>query len=65
MIKCPNCGSTAQPYIEDVNFEYDETIASVMYSYKCGCGKRFSTITIYISKLGEQLIENEVEEDDK
>lgn len=65
MIKCPNCGSTAQPYIEDVNFEYDETSASVMYSYKCGCGKRFSTITIYVNELGEQLIENEVEKDDE
>ena len=63
MTKCPNCGSTAQPYIEDVNFEYDETTASVMYSYKCGCGKRFSTITVYISELGEQLIEDEDEDE--
>lgn len=64
MVKCPNCGSTAPFYIEDVNFEYDETTASVMYSYKCNCGKRFSTITIYVSELGEQLTENEVEEDE-
>ena len=63
MIKCPNCGSTAQFYIEDVNFEYDETTASVMYSYKCGCGKRFSTITVYVSKRGEQLIEDEEEDE--
>ena len=63
MVRCPNCGSTAQFYIEDVNFEYDKTTASVMYSYKCGCGKRFSTITTYVSELGEQLIEDEVEED--
>ena len=61
MIECPNCGNTAQFYIEDVNFEYDETTASVTYSYKCGCGKRFSTITVYTSELGEQLIDNEEE----
>ena len=64
MIKCPKCGSTAQHYIEDVNFEYDETVASVMYSYKCGCGKRFSTITVYTSELGEQLIEYEKKGDE-
>ena len=64
MIKCPNCGSTAQHYIEDVNFEYNEILASVMYSYKCDCGKRFSTITVYVSESGEQLIKDKVEEDD-
>jgi DNA-directed RNA polymerase subunit RPC12/RpoP len=63
MIKCPNCGDTTPFYTEDVNIEYDETTASVMYSYKCDCGKRFSTITIYVSELGEQLMEDEVEDD--
>ena len=65
MVKCPNCGSTAQPFIEDVNFEYDETTASVMYSYRCGCGKRYSTITIYETEKGEQLIEEKEEEGDE
>lgn len=59
MVKCPNCGRAEPFYIEDVNFDYDETVASVNYSYKCVCGKRFSTITVYISSLGEQLIEEE------
>lgn len=63
-IKCPKCGRAEPFYIEDVNFDYDETIATVTYSYKCGCGKQFSTITVYVSELGEQLIEEEVEEDD-
>jgi DNA-directed RNA polymerase subunit RPC12/RpoP len=63
MIKCPNCGSTAPFLIEDVNFDYDETIATVTYSYKCGCGKRFSTITVYVTELGEQLIEDEEEDE--
>lgn len=57
MVKCPNCGSTAQPYIEDVNFEYDETTASVMYSYKCGCGARYSTLILYETKEGEQIMQ--------
>ena len=64
MIKCPNCGRTKPFYIEDVNFDYDETTASVMYSYKCSCGKRFSTIAVYVSKLGEQPMEDEEEEND-
>ena len=64
MIRCPNCGRTEPFYIEDVNFDYDETIATVTYSYKCGCGKRFSTITVYVSKLGEQPIEEEEEDVD-
>lgn len=62
MIKCPNCGGSAAPFlIEDVNFDYDETIATVTYSYKCSCGKRFSTITVYVTELGERLIEDEEE----
>ena len=61
MIKCPNCGSTAQPYIEDVSFDYDETTASVVYSYRCGCGKRYSTIIVYETEKGEQLIGEEDE----
>lgn len=60
MIQCPNCGATEPFYVEDVVTEYDETTASVVYAYKCNCGKRFSTITVYVSELGEQLIENEV-----
>lgn len=64
MIKCPNCGRTKPFYIEDVNFDYDETTASVMYSYNCVCGKRFSTITVYVSGLGEQLIEDEEDEEE-
>lgn len=62
MIKCPNCGSTAQPFIEDVNFDYDETTASVVYSYRCSCGKRYSTIIIYETEKGEQLIDEEEDE---
>jgi DNA-directed RNA polymerase subunit RPC12/RpoP len=60
-IKCPKCGSVEPFYIEDVSFDYDETIATVTYSYKCCCGRQFSTITVYVSELGEQLIEDEEE----
>jgi hypothetical protein len=33
MIKCPNCGSTAQVRLILVKYDRDE--------YKCGCGCRF------------------------
>lgn len=63
MVKCPKCGSTTQPFIEDVNFEYDETTASVSYSYKCNdCGTRYSTITLYETKEGEQISYEEEDE---
>ena len=63
MIKCPNCGSTAQPYVEDVTVEYDETTASVVYCYKCNCGKRYSTITVYETEKGEQLLWEDEEDE--
>lgn len=45
MIKCPNCGSSAQPKL--VANEYHYTIKNkmeVVHRYKCGCGCKYKII---------------------
>jgi hypothetical protein len=39
MIKCPNCGSTAQ--VKQTYYEYDDADGSDYHFYKCGCGTEF------------------------
>ena len=42
MMKCPNCGSTAQVRLDDHDtFVWKKTV-SVYLIYKCGCGCRFA-----------------------
>lgn len=46
MIKCPNCGSTAQvKLINHETYIWQKEIA-VYLDYKCGCGQRFVTSII-------------------
>ena len=40
MIKCPNCGSTAQ--VKETFSNYSTNIKAQCNSYKCGCGCLFS-----------------------
>ena len=43
MIKCPNCGSTAQPkQIDRQEYELSCYTIEVVRTYKCGCGKVFT-----------------------
>ena len=56
MIKCPNCGSTAQVCIEDhETFVWKDTL-SIYLTYKCGCGCKFSTKT-EVDRNNEKLYE--------
>ena len=41
MIKCPNCGSTAQ--VKEIFSNYSTSIKALCKSYKCGCGCLFHT----------------------
>lgn len=44
MIKCPNCGSTAQPkQIDREEREISCYTIEVVRTYKCGCGEVFTT----------------------
>lgn len=40
MIKCPNCGSTAQPKLQEIT-EQELTCYTIEITrtYKCGCGQ--------------------------
>ena len=53
MIKCPNCGSTAQVKVIDVEFEDDPCGAIRYKTYKCGCGRIFTTCTYYEESSNE------------
>lgn len=43
MIKCPNCGSTAQ--VRETFSNYSTSIKAQCNSYQCGCGCLFHTRT--------------------
>lgn len=59
MVRCPNCGSTAQPKI--INSEhfiwYGEVV--IIITYKCGCGKVFSTREIF-KRENEKIINENI-----
>lgn len=59
MIKCPNCGSTAQVKYKKSKLEEDgETICAIRY-YTCGCGNIFRTTQYYYSHDDEEEIVDE------
>ena len=44
MVKCPNCGSTAQPKLQKIEEqEISCYTIEVTRTYKCGCGEVFTT----------------------
>ena len=47
MIKCPNCGSTAQ--VKSLSTVYEESLGEVcvVRYYKCGCCKSYNTTQWY------------------
>lgn len=53
MIKCSNCGSTAQVRVFDVEFEEDLWGAIRYKTYLCGCGRMFITRTYYRESSSE------------
>ena len=55
MVKCPNCGSTAQVKVIDVEFEGDPCGAIRYKDYKCGCGHIFTTRTYYNESSNEMI----------
>ena len=57
MIKCPNCGSTAQ--VREIFSNYSTSIKAQCNSYKCGCGCLFHTRTYQDGRThGEWCIKN-------
>jgi hypothetical protein len=55
MIKCPNCGSTAQVKYQSVKLEEDGEQICATRKYKCGCGKVFTTSQYYYADEQEEV----------
>lgn len=55
MVKCPNCGSTAQVKVIDVGIVEDPCGAIRFKTYKCGCGHIFTTRTYYTQSSNEMV----------
>jgi transposase-like protein len=60
MIKCPNCGSTAQVKVIEVEFEDDPFDVIRYKTYKCGCGRIFFTRTYYKASTNEIIDDTEL-----
>ena len=60
MIKCPNCGSTAQirKYDWDIHFVNNDKIF-IYRDYVCGCGEYFRTGKLYKADSEEEVCEEE------
>lgn len=55
--QCPNCGSTAQVYVVDTEFEEQGDHIVKYTTYGCGCKHLWLTSTVY-QQTGEELIED-------
>ena len=55
MIKCPNCGSSAQVKVFDVEFEENSYGAIRYKTYLCSCGRMFITHTYYREITNEKI----------
>ena len=59
MIKCPNCGSTAQAHIIDQEMYIWNEQIHIYLTYRCGCGRGFVTRTI-VDKANEVMYYEEI-----
>ena len=57
MVKCPNCGSTAQVKVIVVEFEEDPCGAIRYKTYKCGCGRIFTGTSYYTCQECYEIVE--------
>ena len=57
MVKCPNCGSSAQIKVIDDEFEDDPCGAIRYKTYLCGCGRMFITHSYY-REITNEIIDN-------
>lgn len=60
MIKCPNCGSSAQLNNFETEYQEDGWTITVVRWYRCGCGRGFTTLTTYESKGDEEIDDDNI-----
>ena len=53
MARCPSCGSSAQPKVIATEYIEDDWTIEVVRTYKCGCGRIFTTRTYYEESSNE------------
>ena len=58
MIKCPNCGSSAQPKVVYTEYHEDGWEIEVVRHYVCGCGEKFVGLSYYHCE-GYEIVESE------
>lgn len=58
MIKCPKCGSSAQPRVIDTQYMEKDWTIKVIRIYKCGCGHIFTGTSYYQSQECYEIIED-------
>lgn len=57
-MRCPNCGSSAQPKVLSTEYHEDGWEIEVVRHYKCGCGAHFVGKSYYNCE-GYEIIEEE------
>ena len=46
-MRCPNCGSSAQPKVVSTEYHEDGWDIEVVRHYVCGCGEKFVGLSCY------------------
>lgn len=59
MIKCPNCGSTAQIKLIRIRWIENGWEVEKVTLYKCGCGNLITTSTMFVSDGIEVVLKRE------
>ena len=57
MIKCPNCGSSAQSKVVDTKYTEDGWTIEVVRTYKCGCGQMFTGTSYHTCQECYEIVE--------
>ncbi len=57
-MRCPNCGSSAQPKVVSTEYHESEWEIEVVHHYVCGCGKKFVGL-LYYNREGHEIVKSE------
>lgn len=57
MLRCPNCGSSAQSKVVATEYNEDGWTIQVVRTYKCGCGQRFTGTSYYTCQECYEIVE--------
>mgnify|MGYP003296144769 CR=1 FL=1 len=57
MVKCPTCGSSAQPKLVATEYNEDGWTIEVVRHYTCGCGATFTGKSYYHCQEAYEIVE--------